>query len=164
MTHRLLKVESLTVAKAVGLAHALEKMSIQILDYDVILGGKADEVNHPNPGWNIALELGIEGLKDVAEKSLKMLMKNLESKERIEFLKSTIIVMDAATSFINRYGEEAKRLASSEKNKQRKKELEEIAKICQRISTKKPRSLEEARQLIWFLKIIDTQLSQLHTT
>ena len=50
MAHRLIKVESLTAAKAASLAHALEKMPIQILDYEVILGGKDDDVNHPNPG------------------------------------------------------------------------------------------------------------------
>lgn len=155
-SHRL--ASALTMSKAVRLAVVLGEMSIQILDYETLVAGRDRHLDHPSPRWNTALQLGIKGVREFTEKTLKRLPNAPENKDKREFLGSMIVVMNAISDFIKRYSQEAKRLSSLEKDSKRKKELQEISKISQRLSSDKPKSLIEARQLVWFLHIVDTEL------
>lgn len=67
------------------------------------------------------------------------------------FWEASVISIRALSTFIRRYGEEAKRLAEVETNVQRKAELEQIADNCLWISENPARDFRTAIQLQWFV-------------
>ncbi|MBI1937559.1 MAG: glycyl radical protein [Ignavibacteriales bacterium] len=76
-----------------------------------------------------------------------------EAFEKREELHAMEICCDALISFANRYTKKLYELASKEKDKQRKNELETMAGICARIPANAPRTFWEALQYYWFVHI-----------
>ena len=76
-----------------------------------------------------------------------------EAYEKQEELKAMDICADALISFAHRHAEKAKELAGKESNQTRKKELEKISEICERVPTKAPRDFWEALQHYWFIHL-----------
>jgi formate C-acetyltransferase len=70
------------------------------------------------------------------------------------FIEASIICCDAAINFIKRFGRFTEEEAKNTSDNIRKSELEEIAKICDWISSNTPRSFREALQLVWFNHVI----------
>ena len=70
------------------------------------------------------------------------------------FWKAAVIVLNAAVRFAGRYSQEAQRLAERESDPRRRKELEEIARICQGVPERPCRSFREAVQAMWFIHLI----------
>jgi pyruvate formate-lyase/glycerol dehydratase family glycyl radical enzyme len=68
-------------------------------------------------------------------------------------LKAMAITADALIMFANRHAEKAHKLAREEKDPKRKKELEEIAKICSHVPAHPPRTFWEAVQMYWFIHL-----------
>ena len=73
--------------------------------------------------------------------------------EKREELRAMEISCDAIISFANRYSKKLFELASSEKDKKRKDELETMACICERIPANAPRTFWEALQYYWFVHL-----------
>jgi len=96
------------------------------------------------------LKIGVKGIRRIARKKLK----NETDKEKIDFLNSVIIVLDASVKFASRFAELALKKAKTENNKNRKKELLEISKICRNVPENPPQNLHEALQTLWFLHLI----------
>jgi len=63
------------------------------------------------------------------------------------------ITAEALINYAKRHAEKASELARSEKNTKRKKELIEIARICNKVPTEKPESFHEALQYYWFVHL-----------
>ena len=76
-----------------------------------------------------------------------------EAFDKREELRAMRIAADALIIFGRRYAEKARTLAKSEKNKARKKELETIAAVCDRVPTHAPRNFREALQYYWFVHL-----------
>ena len=76
-----------------------------------------------------------------------------EAYEKQEELKAMDICADALISFAHRHAEKAKELAGKESDQTRKKELEKISEICERIPAKAPRDFWEALQHYWFIHL-----------
>jgi len=74
--------------------------------------------------------------------------------EKQWFLKSVIIVIDAAIEFARRYSEEAKKLAEDVTDTRHKEELLKIAEVCSRVPEYPARNFHEALQASWFLQLI----------
>ncbi len=70
-----------------------------------------------------------------------------------EQLKAMDIAAGALTAFAKRYAEKAHEMAEQEKDADRKKELESIADICNRVPENEPRSFHEALQYYWFVHL-----------
>jgi len=63
------------------------------------------------------------------------------------------ICADAIIAFANRYAKEAARLAATEADPARRKELESIAEVCSCVPAHAPRNFHEAMQAYWFVHL-----------
>ena len=104
------------------------------------------------PGYsNILLKKGFNGIKADAEVQLEqydiVVPEHIES---IYFLKSVIITCEGMILFAKRYADLAREMAEKETNDQRKKDLIQIATVCDRIPEFPPETFHEALQMIWF--------------
>jgi formate C-acetyltransferase len=70
------------------------------------------------------------------------------------FLRSVIIICEAAVHFGRRFASEAKKNAETEKDPRRKKELEKISEICGHVPGRPARTFHEAIQFLWFIELI----------
>lgn len=109
--------------------------------------GEGYVTSHCTAGYGNVLNLGFGGIKQQAADKMKEVP---AATEQSDFLRSVIIVMDAATNLVNRYEEEANRLRSETSNANRRKDLEKIAAVCNKIKTEPAGSFDEALQLLWF--------------
>ncbi|MFW9949142.1 MAG: glycyl radical protein [Candidatus Thorarchaeota archaeon] len=108
-------------------------------------------VGHFIPGHVNVLNYGIDGIIE----KVKNRKRELSGKQNgQEFLDSVIIVLNAAKNFIKRFSNLSKELAERENNIERKNELEDISKICLKVSTNPPETFREALQLIYFTHLI----------
>jgi len=99
-----------------------------------------------------------EGLRSIiisAEERLSLLqLTNPHDIAKRAFLQAVIIANQAVIDFAKRYAEEAKRLASTEKDNKRKQELLDIYKRCMRVPEKPARNFIEAIQSLWFIQLV----------
>lgn len=98
------------------------------------------------------IDLGIEGLIKIAEEQMSKIgdINNKEDFDKYNFYKGTILALEGVINFANNYAEEAVKLAWSCNDKQRKKELLEIAEICRKVPAKPADTFKEAVQSFWF--------------
>ncbi|MGZ5487307.1 MAG: pyruvate formate lyase family protein, partial [Candidatus Aminicenantales bacterium] len=73
--------------------------------------------------------------------------------DKQEELKAMAVSVDAVVAFAHRHAEKARELAKGEKDLARKKELERIAEVCDRVPAHAPRDFWEALQAYWFVHL-----------
>ena len=73
--------------------------------------------------------------------------------QRQEQLKAMRITAEAIITLGRRHAEEARRQAAEESNLARKAELEEMARICDKVPANKPDTFHEALQYYWFVHL-----------
>ncbi|MHA1269044.1 MAG: pyruvate formate lyase family protein [Candidatus Helarchaeota archaeon] len=105
---------------------------------------------HIIPNYPKVLSKGFKGIKSELEKMIK----ESQDPQQIEFLQALIICCDTAKAFAERYAKETLILAELEKNPDRKEELEEIARICNKVPWEPAESFYEALQSLWFTHIL----------
>jgi formate C-acetyltransferase len=99
-----------------------------------------------------------KGFKDF-QKDIKAAINSLDfynddqSLSKRAELNAMQIATEALINYAKRHAEKALEMAQSEKNSNRKKELIEIARICNKIPTEKPESFHEALQYYWFVHL-----------
>jgi len=76
-----------------------------------------------------------------------------DSLKKREELTAMEITATALIIYAERHAEKAKELADKEKDPKRKKELEEIAEICNYVPANAPRTFREALQHYWFIHL-----------
>ena len=121
----------------------VNKLDIELFGTDQSYKNKT----HYTPDYGIILELGIDGIINKAKTKLD---KPDLNEDNIAFLKSVIFAYKGLQSLINRYSEYACTIAAEQDDYPRKKELENISKICTHISHKPAESFYQAIQLLWF--------------
>ena len=105
-------------------------------------------------GYQWLISEGVSGIVKVVEKRRAELDLTVPGdQEKDYYLKSLLIVAEGMISLAERYVEEADRLASIEKDYQRKKELLEIAEICRHVPANPARTFREALQSLYFYQI-----------
>ncbi|MCX5834925.1 MAG: hypothetical protein NTV99_10540 [Deltaproteobacteria bacterium] len=117
--------------------------------------------------WTHWSELGIPDYETLLREGLNARIKKVEERleeidrtipldyiEQKEFLQSVIIVLKAVINFSNRYAILAEEMARSEKDPERKKRLEEIARTCAWIPANPPRTFLEAMQFFYFIHLV----------
>ena len=105
---------------------------------------------------------GMIDFKREITKSLAMLdyLNDPEASDKAEQLKAMDIACDAVIIFAVRHAELAAKMAQTEDNDVRKKELLHIGRICQRVPAHAPRDFWEALQMYWFVHLgIITELN-----
>ncbi|MFC1929049.1 pyruvate formate lyase family protein, partial [Chloroflexota bacterium] len=94
---------------------------------------------------------GLNGvIREIREELEKVDLSIRGSWEKYEFLKAGIICCEALINFAQRYANLARVLAERESDAVRKKELEEIAEVCQWVPANPARNFYEALQSFWF--------------
>jgi len=73
--------------------------------------------------------------------------------DKQEELKAMAVSVEAIVAFARRHAEKAQELAKGEKDAGRKKELERIAEVCDRVPANAPRDFQEALQAYWFVHL-----------
>ncbi len=109
-----------------------------------------------NHDYEKVLKRGIKGIKQEAEEKLASLDR-VNPRDRMEkepFLKAVVLVCDAIVEFANRYAKLARRMAEQEADPRRKKELLEIADVCERVPENPARTFREAVQSQWFIQTV----------
>jgi len=100
-------------------------------------------------------EKGFLDLKKEIEEQLDKIdfVNDTASFDKSEQLKAMSVCCDAVITLAGRYAEEAERLASCERNPERKAELRAIAENCRHVPAKKPENFWQALQMYWFTHI-----------
>jgi formate C-acetyltransferase len=97
---------------------------------------------------------GLLDFKETIEQQItKLEEKTTESDTKIQELKAMAITIDGVIVLATRYANKALELAKTEKNTQRKGELEKIAAVCSHIPAHAPRDFWEALQMYWFVHL-----------
>lgn len=110
---------------------------------------------HYVPDYEDLLARGLKGKREEALEALEKI--DYCQKEAIDqhnFLKATLIVIDAVITFAHRYADKAREMAAVEKDETRKKELLRIAETCDWVPENPPRTFYEATQFVWFVELI----------
>ncbi len=100
-------------------------------------------------------EKGMRDFKaDIAQRLQNLdYLNDPDAADKAEELKAMDIACDAAIIFAERHAALADHLAASEKNPERKGELQRIAEICRRVPARTPRNFWEALQMYWFVHL-----------
>jgi len=112
-------------------------------------------VGHVVPGYEIVLKEGYGGIvKKIKQKIDELDLIEPSSLNKKKFYEAVIIACEGAIIFAKRFSNLATEMAKKEKNEKRKKELERIALICERVPAKPARNFYEALQSFWFEQLI----------
>ncbi len=119
---------------------------------NIALGNCGPTPGHLIPNYPKILKIGFKGVKEEIEKELK----NTESENthKIHQLKAMLLCCETAQKFALRYSKAAKALAENESDAKRKKELQEIARICSKVPWEPAETFWEALQSLWFTHIL----------
>jgi formate C-acetyltransferase len=109
-----------------------------------------------SPNYNIVLTRGFINIKKEVLKKLEEIgvPKNRDDAEKINFWESTLVACDAAIGFAKRFADKAYSLAVNEENPYRRKELFEIAQICEKVPAYPAETFKEACQAFYLFQLI----------
>ena len=97
------------------------------------------------------LNIGLKGVIEEARKEISHLsVFDFDEVHKLHFLQAVILACEAVITYSKRYAQLARELASKEKDSDRRRELEEIAKICEWVPENPTRNFREAVQSFWF--------------
>jgi len=92
--------------------------------------------------------------KEIEEEMEKLdFFNDPDAYDKYEELKAMSICCDAVITFGKRHAEKARELAAKEKDENRKKELLQIAEVCDHVPAHAPRNFWEALQMYWFVHL-----------
>ncbi|MEW6663244.1 MAG: (2S)-3-sulfopropanediol dehydratase [Bacillota bacterium] len=102
------------------------------------------------------LKRGFKDLKREAEEKLAALdpLNPKDTLEKKPFLEAAILACDSVIIFAKRYAQLAASMADKESNEQRRKELLEIARICEWVPENPARTFHEAVQSVWLTQVV----------
>lgn len=108
-------------------------------------------VGHLVMDYGRLMKGGYDGvIEEVKEALGKLSKRDPEYADKKEYYQATIIMLEAAKKYIERYGKLAQECAAAEKDADRKKELEQMAENCFRIAGGAPQTFWQAVQLFNF--------------
>jgi len=113
--------------------------------------GEGYVTSHCVAGYGNVLRHGFGGIADQARSRLGGSGLSADSRA---FLEAVVICMEAAAAYARRYAAEARRLSSSEPERDRLAELETIASVCDRIASAPAATFHEALQLLFFTHLM----------
>jgi formate C-acetyltransferase len=101
------------------------------------------------------LKIGFKGIKEKAQAKLSALdpLSPKDNCDKKPFLEAVVTVCDAIVLWANRHAALARRMSAKEIDPARKRELETIYKVCERIPEYPARNFREAMQSQWFTQM-----------
>jgi len=117
---------------------------------------RVDGTGHLIVDYEKVLNRGFKGIIEEINRALAKLdfSDGTEAIKKRIFLEAAKICCNSAVDFAKRYAKLAKEMAEKERKLARKKELEEIAKICEWAPENPARTFWEAVQTIWFIQVL----------
>ena len=113
--------------------------------------------------WDTLLKDGLRSLVNEAEGRIQAFTANRETDvDKLYFWKSAIIVCEAAINHSHRYAALAREMAGTENNAERKKELLEIARICDTVPENPATTFHEALQAMSILGVCKNYENPMH--
>jgi pyruvate formate-lyase/glycerol dehydratase family glycyl radical enzyme len=113
--------------------------------------------------WEKILKKGIRSFIDDARACMNRFIENRETDiDRFYFWKSAVIVCEAAINHSRRYAALARQMAETEKREERKAELLEIARICERVPENPARTFHEALQSMSIIGVCKNYENPMH--
>lgn len=114
----------------------------------------AGSKGHCVPGFQHLLRFGFDGLAAKAKARLGSLQTaEPDAKTKHGYLRGQMLLAKSCARFGRRFARLARGMAEAETGK-RRQELREIAKVCQRVPAKPPRTFREAIQSLWFGELL----------
>jgi len=114
----------------------------------------AGSKGHCVPGFQHLLRSGFDGLAAKAKARLESLrVEEPGARAKHDYLRGQVLLAKSCAGLGRRFARLARGLAESESG-ERRQELLEIAKACQRVPSKPPRSFREAIQALWFGQLL----------
>ncbi len=109
-----------------------------------------------NHDYEKVLRRGIRGIRREAEEKLASLdpANPRDQVEKKPFLEAVILVCDGIVAFARRYAALAREMAGRESREERRRELLEIAEICERVPEHPAETFREAVQSQWFIQTV----------
>ncbi len=107
---------------------------------------------HIIPNYEFVLEKGFAGMRDIAEEYLNNKKDLTESQK--DFYKASIIAMNGAIHYCERFEKLAKEKASKESDEKRKQELEEMAVMFHNLELGGATSYLEAVELVYLVHLL----------
>ena len=127
-----------------------EKKAIQASVYT-----SSSKTGHMTPDFEKALKVGLKGIREEVDYEIENLkLSDPMRSKKSAFLQASVITLDAACVFAQRYADEALRLAEIEDNLERKDELLHISEICRRVPLEPTQTFHEACQVTWFIHLL----------
>lgn len=130
----------------------IEKESKDLLDSGVFFTQKELGYGHCLGDFKKILDIGFKGVAQEAQHHLDNDL-SATQEQRI-FWRAVLIVIEGVRVFAGRYADLARKLADNEENEERRKELLEIARICDRVPYEGATSFHEALQSVWFTQMV----------
>ena len=127
--------------------YAILGEELSTLETVVKINQKDHAQGHICPNTEKWLKLGITGLLTDVENNLSL----TEDEEKRVFLESVKISLKGAQQIMVRYGNLAKEMAEDPSNVKVKTNLQEISRICYKLSENPPETFRESLQSVWFL-------------
>ncbi|MBI4330781.1 MAG: DUF3029 family protein [Chloroflexi bacterium] len=107
-----------------------------------------------SPHYEKVLGKGLNGLTSEVEQELRnVTCYDWETSHKVDVWRAMVMACQAIITYARRHAELARQLAEREANAERKRELEKIADICNRVPANPPRSFHEALQSVWFIAL-----------
>jgi formate C-acetyltransferase len=112
-------------------------------------------IGHINAGYEKVLAKGMQGIIADVERSLSRLDAREHDRESKRlFLESVIMACEAAMLLAARHAAEARRLAAIEADPARRTELEQIARVLDRVPAQPAATFQEALQSFWITHLM----------
>lgn len=112
---------------------------------------------HQTHNYEKILMKGLKGIREEVEwnkTQLEQSYSRIKKKERLDFYKACLISLDAAMAYARRYAALAREMATTETDVKRKKELEEISEIIERVPANPATNWREAMQSLFFIHVL----------
>jgi pyruvate formate-lyase/glycerol dehydratase family glycyl radical enzyme len=107
------------------------------------------------PDFNKVLVRGVKGIREEAQAKLAQISAPRDIVHKRPFLEAVIMTCDAMTTWSRRYAALATEMAATEKDPQRKTELQEIAAVCEWVPENPARNMREALQSQWWVQMFN---------
>ena len=114
----------------------------------------------PGADYDKILAIGLDGFIAEARDHIDRIRASVNGRaldekdhEKVEWLESVIIVLQAMIQHARRYAARAREMAATEQDPARKQELEKIADVCEWAPAKPARGFHDALQTYWFIAI-----------
>jgi pyruvate-formate lyase len=108
---------------------------------------------HATPSYPRLLQLGFNGLLDLAKGKLEEIRVSDAKQEEEAWYESVVISLQALRTLVQRYRELALKLAAQEEGEKRKRELHEIAGVLRHLLEGPPATFHQALQAVWISHI-----------